>query len=266
LPNLFKVRGIPTLVLLKPDGTMLTENGRAAVDSGAEYFPWGPDEMKRGQAEAAQKADEKKKAAIKAEEAALEEQKAKGGPVLKRLLGEPGSRFEHDFTARTLKFQDFITLGAPEMIVKSGVLYYEIEVLEGSEGIPQIGFASGDLAFSDENTGEGVGDNAESWGLDGVRNCKWHDGDSAWPCTWKAGDIIGFVANVDSGKVAVSKNGDWSEAPHGVVFESEKIKSGVYPVITGGHGYNLRYNLDGSSQGPFAHKPPSDDIWAKAPQ
>jgi len=264
LSNIFEVRGIPSLVLLKPDGKLLTTNGREAVSYGADYFPWGPDEMKRGRDEAEKKAAEKKEAAVKAEAKALEEQAAKGGPVVKRLRGEPGTSYDHDVTAKTVKMGNFPTLGAPEMLVKAGVFYYEIEVLESS-GIPQCGFASGDFALNDDYTGEGVGDCAASWGFDGVRQARWYNGSAEWPCVWKTGDVIGFAANVDVGKIAVSKNGNWSEAPNGVVFENEKIKGGVYPAFTGS-GYNLRYNLDGNSHGAFAHAPPPSDIWAGAPQ
>jgi len=264
LSSLFEVRGIPALVLLKPDGTLLTNNGPEAVRFGAEYFPWGPDEMSRGRAEAEQKATEKTKAAIKAEATALEEQTAKGVPVVKRLRGEPGVSFEHDIAAKTLAMKGFPTLGAPELLFKSGVLYYEIEVLE-SEGIPQCGFAGIGFESSDERSGEGVGDDSNSWGFDGKRQARWYDGSAEWPCEWKTGDVIGFAANIDIGKIAVSKNGSWSDPPNGVVFVNEKIKEGVYPAFTGS-GYNLRYNLDGDKNGPFAHAPPPSSIWADAPQ
>jgi nucleoredoxin len=258
LSTLFKVRGIPTLVLLKPDGTVITENGRGAIDYGAEYFPWGPDEMKRGEAEAEEKAAKKKKAALEAEAAALEKQKEKGGPLVQRLRGEPGVSFEHDVEAQTVKCFGFPTLGAPGMQVKEGVLYYEIEVV-GGDGIPQVGFASSDFDYPvNAQTGEGVGDDATSWGVDGVRKCKWHDGDHSWDCQWAIGDVIGLAANVDKGMIAVSKNGSWNTAENlGVIFENEKIKAGVYPAFTGS-GYNLRYSLE--SQG-HKHGVPNEDVW-----
>lgn len=264
LSNLFEVEGIPSLVLLKPDGTVLSDNGREAISYGADYFPWGPSDMQRGSAEAERKAAEKKEAAFKAEAAAIEQQAAKGGPVVKRLRGEPGVSFEHDVATRTLKLSGFPTLGAPELLAKAGVLYYEIEVLE-SEGIPQCGFASSDFAVNDENSGCGVGDDATSWGFDGARQARWHEGSVAWPCTWTTGDIIGFAANVDCGRIAVSKNGNWRHGANRVLFDNEKIKCGVFPAFTG-NGYNLRYNLDGSSHGPFAYAPPPVELWAGASQ
>merc|ERR1712039_512079 len=108
--------------------------------------------------------------------------------------------------------------------------------------------------------GDGVGDDTESWGLDGIRKQAWHDGCKGWACGWSAGDVIGFAANVDLGKIAVAKNGDWSSDGCGVVFPDEKIKAGVYPCMTGG-AFALLYNLDGSTHGEFRHGPPADDMW-----
>lgn len=262
LSSLFNVNGIPSLVLLKPDGTVITEDGRDAITYGPEYFPWGPDDMKRGQAEAAEKAAKAKEEALKAEKAAIEDQQAKGGPVLKRLRGEPGQSVKHLTETRTLEMVRFPTVGAPGMLASSGVLYYEVEILK-SDGIPQVGFALGDFGIVNETTGEGVGDDSLSWGLDGVRGTRWYDGSSEWPCQWAEGDIIGFAANIDVGKIAVSKNGSWSESPNGVVFENDKIKAGVYPALTGS-GYNVRYNLDGATHGAFKYGPPSDEVWSSA--
>lgn len=183
---------------------------------------------------------------------------------MKRLRGELGVSVEHDTAARTIKFNNFPTVGVPGMLATSGVLYYEVEILPGEGGIPQFGFACSDFDIDiDTYTGEGVGDYANSWGFDGKRQCRWYDGSSEWSCTWAVGDIIGFAAHVEFGKIAVSKNGSWSDAPNGVVFENEKVKNGVFPVLTAG-GYSVRYNFDGTSHGHFKHAPPPEHIWAGA--
>merc|ERR1711920_606050 len=91
LSGLFEVGGIPMLILLKPDGMVLTGAGREAMDLGAEYFPWGEAEIKKGKEEKAKKDAERKQKAIEAEKNAVQEQKAKGGPIVQRLRGEPGS-------------------------------------------------------------------------------------------------------------------------------------------------------------------------------
>jgi len=254
------VRGIPTLVLLKPDGTLITKGGREAADYGAEYFPWGPEDMQRGKDEAEKKKEEKRKAALEEEAKALDTQKASGGPVLKRLRGTPGTALAHDVSARTLHFFEFATIGTPELVAKSGTIYYELEVV-CSQGIPQIGFATSSFQTCDDPSGDGVGDDKGSWGFDGTRACAWFDGGKPWGGQWAEGDVIGFAANIDAGKIAVSKNGVWTESPQGVFFVDENIKSGVYACLTAGHGYKVRYDLDGTSHGPFKHGPPPSEVW-----
>merc|ERR1712194_801510 len=128
-------------------------------------------------------------------------------------------------------FQAFASIGSPDSIATSGVLYYEVELLHLS-GLPQFGFATTSFACTDENSGDGVGDDDGSWGLDGVRQLAWYDGSASWECKWSVGDVIGFAANVDLGKIAVSKNGDWAIEKCGVVFDNEKVKAGVYPCMT----------------------------------
>jgi len=261
LSAVFEVSGIPTLVLLKADGSLITADGCEAVSFGAEYFPWGPTEMEKARAEAEVKAEAKKKAAIEAESSADASQKASGGPVMKRLRGTPGEALAHDPSARAIQFFEFATIGAPDSLAKAGTVYYEVEVFE-TDGIPQIGFAAASYQTGvDTQTGEGVGDDKLSWGFDGVRQLAWSDGGKAWPCEWAVGDVLGFAANIDVGKIAVSKNGMWSGSPLGVFFDDELIKSGVYPCLTGCFGYKVRYNLDGTSHGPYKHDPPPSQLW-----
>ena len=75
-----------------------------------------------------------------------------------------------------------------------------------------------------------------SWGVDGERGrifCEGKDTHkAAWPCQWAEGDVIGFAADTDAGKMAVSKNGSWSDEGCGVVLEGDAYKVGVYPAIT----------------------------------
>jgi thiol-disulfide isomerase/thioredoxin len=259
LNSVFQVQGIPTLILLKPDGSLISANGREAVGYGAECFPWGEAEMKRGMEEAEKKQAERLKAALEAENAGLEEQAKTGGPILKRLRGSPGEAMQHEVANRSIQFNEFATIGAPESLTTSGVSYYEIEVCE-TGGIPQIGFAAPAFETCDSYTGAGVGDDKVSWGFDGTRQVAWFGGSVSWNCEWAVGDVIGFAANVDLGKVAVSKNGNWTEAPQGVFFENDLIKSGVYPCLTGA-GYKVRYNLNGTTHGPYKYSAPSAEEW-----
>merc|ERR1712003_445687 len=105
--QVFEVRGIPTLILLTPDGQVITADGRNAIEYGASYFPWGPDDMARGKAEAERIALEKKQKAIEAEQTALKDQIAKGGPVIKRLRGEPGTTWSHSLADHQVELKNF---------------------------------------------------------------------------------------------------------------------------------------------------------------
>lgn len=258
LSKIFEVQGIPTLVLLKPDGTLITGEGTSAVGFGADSFPWDEDSIKKGEARAAEKAAAALKAAVEKEKEAAAAQRAAGDVVVHRLIGTP-TCIEHQHAAKTLKFNNFATAGAPEALATSGVVYYEIQILK-QDGIPQVGFSLEDgTEMSDERCGEGCGDSASSWAVDGVRQVKWHDGDSAWKCQWAVDDVIGLSANIDLGKIAVSKNGKWTGDACGVVFSDDKIKSGVFPCLTAG-GYELRYAFK-----DFKYAAPTEEVWTAAP-
>jgi hypothetical protein len=55
----FSVRGIPTLIIVGPDGRVITERGRASVDADptGSDFPWYPSEPRRRQCEGARRAN-----------------------------------------------------------------------------------------------------------------------------------------------------------------------------------------------------------------
>ena len=55
------------------------------------------------------------------------------------------------------------------MLTSSGVLYYEIEIVEALDS-PQVGFATSNFKVGiDKETGNGIGDDEQSWGFDGDR-------------------------------------------------------------------------------------------------
>ena len=72
--------------------------------------------------------------------------------------------------------------------------------------------------------------------------------------------MVGLAANADTGKVAISKNGSWTEEGCGVMLEGEPFKeAGVYPALSSDAG-ELRYCL----VAPFKHDPPSPAVWDEA--
>ena len=120
------------------------------------------------------------------------------------------------------------TVGMPKALMTNGILYYEVEILKEGN-FPQIGFAlEGILQTTDEGVNDGVGDYKGSWAVDGIRRIKWSGEKENWPIAWKDGDMVGLAANVLTGTIAVSINGDWT----GVVFQDDTIKQGVYPCFS----------------------------------
>jgi hypothetical protein len=96
--------------------------------------------------------------------------------------------------------------------------YYEVTLVTG--GLAQIGWAclAGEKASFEPNneTGDGVGDDASSFAIDGLRELKFHDGQE-WEhkIKWKAGDRLGCLLDNsgDESKIMFSLNGsDLGEA------------------------------------------------------
>ena len=54
-------------------------------------------------------------------------------------------------------------------------------------------------------SGEGVGDDAHSWAVDGTRQNKWHKGGKAWRCKWQIGDVIGLACDSNTTQLKISK-------------------------------------------------------------
>ena len=154
-------------------------------------------------------------------------------------------------------------MGSLELLTTSRVAYFEVVILEISSAScsPQLGFAT--LAFATGDNAPrnaGAGDDAYSWGLDGVRKLKWSGQSSPWACTWAVGDTIGLAANVGMGKIAVSKNGSWTGEGNGVVFTDDAIKQGVYPALTASN-FKLRCAFAAAD---FKYALPPGAVWTAA--
>jgi len=250
LSDAFDVSGIPALILLKPDGTVISEDGVSAITKGgADAFPWDKAALERA-------ASEKSEVALRKEKIDEESQRSLGTAVVKRLIGVPEG-VNHDIKTKVFTFGSFSTVGAPDLFADSGVVYYELEILE-DEGETQFGFALKDgIEQTNIYSSSGVGDNSLSWGLDGFRSVKWHSGGEVWGGKWAAGNIIGFTVNIEKGIIAASKDGDWTKGGFGLVFQNDSIKKGVFPCFTGG-SIRFRYCFD---QDGFKYGPPTESIW-----
>ena len=213
------------------------------------------------------------KAALDKETKADEAQRtSESGPVIKRLTGSP-TDVSKDYKKQEICFSTFFTTyGVPELVAKSGIIYYEIKILQLA-GIPQFGFAIKDSLGDnkevspcsvDDVTADGCGDFEGSWAIDGQRGSRFKHGESVkWNCAWEAGTVVGLAANIDKGMIAVSKNGKWSSEDEelGIVFKDDLIKEGVYPCFTATY-VRIKYSFDKAT---MTHEPPPVSIWEPEP-
>jgi hypothetical protein len=121
-----------------------------------------------------------------------------------------------DVKERTVDFTgSFATVRSGQRCPLGGKGYCEIEILEIDNTVPQYGFAAPAFGRVLGASGEGVGDDAHSWAVDGTRQLQWHKGQKAWKCKWRIGDVIGLACDLDKMQMHVSLNGSFA-APNGV--------------------------------------------------
>ena len=91
------------------------------------------------------------------------------GIALRQIRGVPR---EPSDDPRTVRFRNFETYGCPEAVVATGKVFYEVE-LAVVGGNPQLGWASAgfDLTINTRSH-NGVGDDPDSWGVDGARRTR----------------------------------------------------------------------------------------------
>ena len=141
-----------------------------------------------------------------------------------------------------------------------GLGYYEVEVLHAGN-YTQFGFCSLAWPAKEEYSWEGVGDDGQSWGVDGDRAMKWHNGDKGlFGGRWLEGDVVGLACDLRAGRMLVSLNGDFAP-PFGAAFElpAAGLEGGLCPALTAKFGL-FRCNLGyGPAGRPFRHAPPSPE-------
>ena len=126
-------------------------------------------------------------------------------------------------------------MGCPTA-AQTGRLFYEVEVLAlptEHDVTTQFGWAAGGFAVDTAAaSNDGVGDDAVSWGLDGVRLKAWHKGNKDYGRRWKAGDILGLAVDTGSGAVLFGLNGSW-QAPMGLAYTGQAFPAaGLYPALS----------------------------------
>jgi hypothetical protein len=111
-------------------------------------------------------------------------QRRSGKTPWTRIAGQPGS-VKHDLGNGMKSFSsEFVTIGAPEALANSGVLYYEIVIMKMDQKtcFLQFGVSLKDgVEVLHGPSDNGVGDSPKSWGVDGDRKCAWNDGKHPWP-------------------------------------------------------------------------------------
>lgn len=107
----------------------------------------------------------------------------------------------------------FATATIPALCVARGKWMFETVLQSG--GCMQIGWVRPGFSCKPWS-GDGVGDDINSWAVDGYRLQKWHKGSCGpygrlWGTDgfqrWKAGDIIGCVYDADKGEISFFWNG-----------------------------------------------------------
>ncbi|EDO45063.1 predicted protein, partial [Nematostella vectensis] len=112
------------------------------------------------------------------------------------------------------------------------------EILLGSKGIMQLGWATLGCKFTNE---EGVGDTADSFAYDGHRVRKWNVSTAKYGEEWMAGDVIGCAIDLDEGTISYSRNGKHL----GVAFDNVRFGPGFayFPAISLSYGESCHLNF-----------------------
>ena len=143
------------------------------------------------------------------------------------------------------------------MKLKDGCFYFEVQVVEIVRDLVQFGVCTGGFEPREHSGGEGVGDDASSWGICGHRQEKWHSASStAFGSKWRVGDVIGLACDMcaaGGAVLSVSVNGSFA-APNGVAFSSIDACD-LSPALSGYGRYKVNFG-----DSAFAHPLPSADF------
>lgn len=142
---------------------------------------------------------------------------------------------------------------------------WQYELLLGSKGVMQVGWATINCKFSQE---KGVGDTPHSYAYDGNRVRKWNVSTYKYGESWLIGDVIGCAIDLDRGVVGFYRNGNYL----GDAFDKIQIGHNLayFPAVSLAYNENLtanfgstplRYPIDGFS--PLQKYPKEDVASAK---
>ena len=170
--------------------------------------------------------------------------------VVRRVRGSPaGSSVD---AAQCCKFDDFNTIAASDVYVKTGRVFFEARI-DVAVGCVQLGWISDGFARSDKpSDGDGVGDDLHSWAGDGLRQQRWHGGElDGFDAAWATGDVVGVAVDLDAGRLHFAVNGAWAGAFDGIAVPA----SGLAPALSGSGGFAATLNLGNAT---MAFGPPDE--------
>jgi hypothetical protein len=152
----------------------------------------------------------------------------------------------------TMLFGNFNTFKT-DVKLSAGKFYYELHI-KHIRGVAQFGWATEGFESSTASKNKGVGDNAFSWGVDGVSVSKWGDGSSsAFGVKWREGDVLGLACDMVNKSVFFSVNGSF-EPPLGVAFQNIAADS-IAPAFSATRGFKVVANF---GQLPLKYAPPDE--------
>ena len=157
---------------------------------------------------------------------------------------------------------DFSTVRGPPFYRHQRFCGYEIQIVSVGP-VPQFGFCSAHFPRNESDSGEGCGDDMNSWAWDGQRHMFWingEDGRRDLPrFTWARGDVLTFECDFSLNETSISVNGD---KKHKYVFGSDTDV--LYPALTS-RDDEIKVNF-GSSPFQFLQipKPPPDHAAAES--
>lgn len=156
----------------------------------------------------------------------------------------------------------FPSVKCQDLSVVSGKWYYELHLLTG--GCMQVGWVTPKYT-GDAQTGDGVGDDPESWAYDGHRQTRWNGKATPWGTKWKPGDTVCCVIDCDRGELRYALNGQWPSYSESLCFNGIPVKQlgGLTPAVSFSNGEKCRFNF-GADGTPLAFDPPDPSfvpIW-----
>jgi len=137
--------------------------------------------------------------------------------------------------------------------------YFELEILYCDYQNPRYGFVSAAFVRVLGASKTMVGDDGDSWAVDGNNQYTKHNdgsGEYVYMCKWKKDDVVGLACDLENMQLHVSVNGCF-DAPNGLLFtlSPDTVCDGLFAAFTGSGG-KLRYNM---GEAPFKYAAPSAD-------